>query len=255
MAALSPRAQTRLRIAGHSLAFVLGLSTVFVALGFGAGFISNFLFDFGDLLQTVAGLVLIVMGLAMLRVLPIPWMQRDLRFHLASKPPGYAGSALVGVAFAAGWTPCVGPILAGILALAGSSGSAGEGALLLGVYALGFALPFLLFAQLLPLWRQLRRHGRLLERLGGVLLILVGLILVFGWVSRFAPYLAGLGSLESVLSRGAEPSLALAFTAGALSFLSPCVLPILPSFLAYLLGKNAAALAALPIAGEGVGLR
>lgn len=231
----SPR-KTRLLITGHSLAFVAGLSAVFIALGWSAGFVSDFLFDFGEALRVIAGVFLVLMGLVMLRVIPIPFLQRDFRVHMAKKPGGFFGSALVGVAFAAGWTPCIGPILAGILALAGSSGSGSQGGLLLGVYALGFAVPFLLFAQLLPLWRHLRKYAGVIERVGGVLLIAVGAVLLLDWVSRFAPYLASLGSLETVLLTGTEPTFALAFVAGAMSFLSPCVLPILPSFLAYLTG-------------------
>lgn len=232
-------ARTRWLIAGHSLAFVLGLSMTFIALGLSVGIVSNILFDFGDELRVVVGLFLILMGLVMLRLLPIPFLQRDVRVHMARKPGGFLGSVLVGVAFAAGWTPCVGPILASILALAGSSGSASQGGRLLGSYALGFAVPFLLFAQLLALWRHLRRVARVIERVGGVLLILVGTVLLLNWVGQLAPYLASLGSLETVFLKGAEPSFALAFIAGALSFLSPCVLPILPSFLAYLTGVGA----------------
>lgn len=105
-------------------------------------------------------------------------------------------------------------------------------------------MPFLLFAQLLVLWRHLRRFAGVIERAGGVLLVLVGTVLLLNWVSQLAPYLASLGSLETVLLRGTEPSFALAFVAGALSFLSPCVLPILPSFLAYLTGVEAEPLTA-----------
>ncbi len=237
MATLSrSTAQARLLVAGHSLAFVFGLSLTFVALGFSTGLISDALFNFGDAFRRVTGLFLIVMGLVTLRALPLPFLQRDRRVHLVRKPGGFVGSAVVGVAFAAGWTPCVGPILASILALAGSSGSAAQGGWLLGTYALGFGVPFLLFAQLLPLWQRVRRFTGVLERVGGVLLIFVGVILLLNWTGQFTPYLTSLGSLETVFLTGAEPSLALAFVAGALSFLSPCVLPILPSFLAYLTG-------------------
>jgi cytochrome c-type biogenesis protein len=238
MTALEGKHSVRWRITAHSLAFVLGLSAVFVALGFGAGFISDLLFDYGNLLRIVAGIFLIFMGVLMLRFIPLPFLQRDLRVHLTQKPSGYVGSTLVGVAFAAGWTPCVGPILASILALAGSSGSSSRGGLLLGVYALGFAVPFLLTAQLLPLWKNLKRYVGVIEKVGGILLVIVGTVLLADWVTRFSPYLASLGSLESTL-HSTEPSFILAFVAGALSFLSPCVLPIVPSFLAYLTGMNA----------------
>lgn len=228
----------RWRVTSHSLAFLLGLSAVFIALGYGAGFVSDVLFDFGDIIRIVAGVFLVAMGLVMLRVIPIPFLQRDLRVHLAEKPGGLFGSFVVGVAFAAGWTPCIGPILAGILALAGSTGSGFQGAALLGVYALGFAVPFMLFAQLLPLWKRLRRHASIIERVGGVMLIAVGALLLFDAVSRFAPFLASLGSLETLLFDQTEPTFALSFLAGVFSFLSPCVLPILPSFLAYLTGVS-----------------
>ena len=236
-----PRAgpgSVRGQITGHSLAFVLGLSAVFIALGFSAGFVSNVLFDYGDVLRIVAGIFLILMGIVMLRLLPLPFLLREARLHLARKPGGYLGSSLVGVAFAAGWTPCIGPILASILAVAGASGTASQGALLLGVYALGFAVPFLLAAQMLTRWRKLSRYAGIIEKVGGLLLILVGVVLLSNWMTVLSPYLASLGSLESILL-GAEPTFALAFAAGSLSFLSPCVLPILPSFLAYLTGMNA----------------
>jgi cytochrome c-type biogenesis protein len=215
---------------------VAGLSAVFVALGWSAGLVSDALFAYGDVLRLVAGGFLVLMGLVMLRAIPIPFLQRDFRVHMAEKPGGIVGSGFVGVAFAAGWTPCIGPILAGILALAGTSGGGGPGALLLGVYALGFSVPFLAFAQLLTLWRRVRTYAGIIERVGGILLILVGLVLLLDGVGRFAPYLASLGSLETVLLGASEPTFLLAFGAGILSFLSPCVLPILPSFLAYLTG-------------------
>ncbi|MDZ7706133.1 MAG: cytochrome c biogenesis protein CcdA [Trueperaceae bacterium] len=234
----TPGRHPRLQITLHSLAFVFGLSAVFVALGYSAGLVSEWLFDYGDALRIVAGVFLVLMGLLMLGLLPLPAFQRDVRVHLARKPTGYLGSALVGVAFAAGWTPCIGPILGGILALAGSGGSAAQGGWLLGAYALGFAVPFLLAAQMLTRWRALNRYAGVVEKIGGVLLIAVGVLLLTNAVNALSPYLASLGSLEGLLDT-TTPSFGIAFVAGALSFLSPCVLPILPSFLAYLTGLNA----------------
>lgn len=234
----------RWRITAHSVAFVVGLSSVFIALGFSAGFVSEFLFDYGDALRYVSGALLLFMGLVMLRAIPLPWLQRDFRLHMARKPAGYAGSLLVGMAFAAGWTPCVGPVLTGIVALASTQGSAGQGAVLLGMYALGFAIPFLLSAQMLGYWRKLLRYTALIEKIGAVLLIIVALLLLSNALMLITPYLASLGSLEGVLTSH-SPSLALALLAGALSFLSPCVLPILPSFLAYLTGMTAEEMQAL----------
>ncbi len=236
MAALNPAA-VRWRIAGHSLAFIAGLSSVFVALGFSAGLVSDVLFDYGDALRVTAGALLIVLGLILLRLLPVPWLQREVRLHWQRKPAGYVGSAAVGVAFGAGWTPCIGPILAGILLLAAQSGSVFAGGLLLGAYSLGFAVPFLLAAQALPLLQRFTRYSGLIERVGGALLIAVGILLLSNAVALLSPYLASLGSVEGALA-GREPTFLLAFVAGALSFLSPCVLPILPPFLAYLTGLS-----------------
>jgi cytochrome c-type biogenesis protein len=230
--------KTRWHITLHSVAFLLGLSAVFVALGFSAGAVSTFLFDYGNAVRVMAGGFLIFMGLVMLKLIPVDFFQRDLRVHMAQKPTGFVGSAVVGVAFGAGWTPCIGPVLGGILALASTTGQAGQGALLLSAYSLGFAVPFLLAAQTLTRWRKLNRYTHIIERVGGVLLILVGIVLLSNWLSYLAPYLASMGSLEGILG-DARPNLFIAFVAGALSFLSPCVLPILPSFLAYLTGLNA----------------
>ena len=200
---------------------------------------SNFLFDYGNIVRIVAGIFLIFLGIVMLRVLPIPFLQREFRLHMARKPGGYLGSVVVGVAFGAGWTPCIGPILGGILAIASTSGNAAQGGLLLAFYALGFALPFLLAAKTLTSWRKLNKYAGIVEKVGGILLILVGVVLLANWITFFTPYLSNLGSLESVLGENAEPTFFIAFLAGSLSFLSPCVLPILPSFLAYLTGMNA----------------
>jgi cytochrome c-type biogenesis protein len=233
----------RLHLALHTLAFVAGLSAVFVALGFSAGLLSHLLFAYGNVLRVVAGVLLVVMGVIMLDVLPLPMFKQELRLHLMNKPSGYLGSAVVGVAFAAGWTPCIGPILAGILGIAATSGGGAQGGLLLLFYSLGFSLPFLALSQLLPLTRGLRRYSGVLEKVGAVLLIAVGVLLLTGALNALSPYLANMGSAESALfGTMAAPTLALAFGAGALSFLSPCVLPILPSFLAYLSGMNLAPL-------------
>ncbi|MEM7734982.1 MAG: cytochrome c biogenesis protein CcdA [Deinococcota bacterium] len=232
------RLSARTQLTLHSFAFVLGLSAVFVALGFSAGLVSDFLFDYGHAVRLTAGGFLIFMGLVMLKVIPIDVFQRDLRVHMARKPAGFAGSVLVGVAFGAGWTPCIGPVLSGILVLASTTGEASQAALLLGAYSLGFAVPFLLAAQTLTSWRKLNRYTGIIERIGGILLIVVGVVLLSDWLSYLAPYLASMGSLEGLLG-DVRPSFGIAFIAGALSFLSPCVLPILPSFLAYLTGLNA----------------
>lgn len=238
----------RLHVTLHSLIFLAGVSMVFISFGIVGGFVGDFLFSFGDALRIVAGIFLLFFGLIMLKAIPIPFLQRDLRAHLSTKPSGFAGSFLVGLAFGAGWSPCIGPILASIIAIASTQGSALQGGVLLAVYSLGFAVPFLIFAQLLPLVRKFNKYVGLVEKIGGVLLIIVGILLLTNAINALSPYLASVGSVEGILGEGTTvlPGQSIPFTlypisfaAGALSFLSPCVLPILPSFLAYLTGVSA----------------
>lgn len=230
--------QVRWQIFAHSLAFVLGLSITFILLGYTLGSFGVFFARYDYIIRIVAGIFLIFMGIVMFRVLPIPFLQREFRLHMARKPSGYLGSVVVGVAFGAGWTPCIGPILGGILAIA-SLENAFTGGLLLAFYTLGFAVPFLLAAQALTSWHKLNKYSGIIEKIGGILLILVGVVLIANWITLFTPYLTSLGSLEGILGESVNPNFLIAFLAGVLSFLSPCVLPILPSFLAYLTGMNA----------------
>ncbi len=232
--------RVRLQITAHSIAFLLGVSAVFVALGYSAGFVGDLFFNFDNAIRIAAGIFLIFMGIVMMRVLPIPFLNQEFRTHMARKPGGYLGSFFVGLAFGAGWTPCIGPILGGILAIASAGGDAAQGASLLAVYSLGFSIPFLLAAQALTAWRKLNKYSGIIEKVGAILLILVGLVLLLDLMSWLAPYLLVFGSVEGILGESAavNPSYFIAFLAGALSFLSPCVLPILPGFLAYLTGMN-----------------
>jgi cytochrome c-type biogenesis protein len=219
----------------HAVAFMLGLSLVFVALGFGAGLVGEFFFVWDRALVVAAGVLLVALGLVLTGLVHLPVAQREVRVRLTRHPGGYAGSALVGLAFGVGWTPCVGPVLAGVLALASTGADAARGALLLAAYAAGFALPFLLIAVALPTTSLARRLGDRAERVAGVLLIAVGALLLSGQLERLAPFLASLGSLEGVLA-GAAPGLLVSAAAGVLSFLSPCVLPLVPAYLAFLTG-------------------
>ena len=239
MTAIAPTPAHTLRRFGHASAFMFGMSLVFVSLGFGAGLVGELFFVYDRILSVAAGVLLIAFGLLLSGVIKVPFLQREARFRVARHPGGYAGSAVVGLAFGVGWTPCVGPVLAGVLALASIGGDAGRGALLLGAYALGFALPFLLIAIFVPTTSLAKRFGDRAERVAGILLIAVGALLVSGQLERIAPFLASLGSVESVLA-GAAPGLLVSALAGTLSFLSPCVLPLVPAYLAFLTGVTGA---------------
>jgi cytochrome c-type biogenesis protein len=169
-----------------ALLFVLGFSTVFVALGASASVIGALIRAYSYWLSIVAGIVIIVMGLHFLGLFRVGALLREKRMEMA-KPVGLWGAYVMGLAFAFGWTPCIGPILAAILAVAASEQTVGQGASLLAVYSLGLGIPFLLaavavepFAAFLA---RFRRHLMQVERVMGGLLVLTGLAFLTGWIS------------------------------------------------------------------------
>lgn len=167
-----------------SLLFVAGFSAVFTALGVTASAIGVALIRQLPVLTRAGGVLIIVTGLAALGVLRLPWLDRERRLDLARVRPGPLGAFPLGMAFAFGWTPCVGPVLATILALAAPSGSVAAGGVLLLLYSLGLGIPFLLIAmgyqRLSGSVAWFRRHGRAVERAGGVLMIAVGMAFITG---------------------------------------------------------------------------
>ena len=175
-----------------SLLFVAGFSFVFTALGVTASALGATLLRQLPMLTRAGGVLIIITGLAALGVLRLPWLNRERRFDLARVRPGPLGAFPLGMAFAFGWTPCVGPVLATILAMAASSGSVVSGGMLLLLYSLGLGVPFLLIAmgyeRLAGSVAWFRRHGRTVERAGGVLMIAVGTAFITGaWDRIFLP--------------------------------------------------------------------
>jgi cytochrome c-type biogenesis protein len=167
--------------------FVLGFSTVFVALGASASAVGEVLRAYSGKLAVLAGIAIIVMGLHFLGLTPIAWLMREKRFQLA-KPVGLWGAYLMGLAFALGWTPCIGPILAAILAVAASEATVVKGAGMLAVYSLGLGVPFIIaalavepFAAFLA---RFRTHLGLVEKAMGGLLVLTGIAFLTGTVSQ-----------------------------------------------------------------------
>jgi len=193
------RRGARRQAALHAALFILGFTLVFLALGATATLFGAALRQLLPALQQVGGVVIAVFGLYLLGVLRLPALMRERRVHLARKPSGRAGSVLVGVAFGAGWTPCVGPVLASILLYAGMQGTMGQGMLLLAVYALGLGIPFFLtavaFNWFLAGTRLLRHRLRLIERVAGAFMVVVGVLLVSGRFAVLSNYLAGFGQL------------------------------------------------------------
>jgi cytochrome c-type biogenesis protein len=180
----------------HALLFVLGFSLVFILLGATATALGRALGYYQVWLQRAGGVLIILFGLLCLGVLSARPLLSEHRMQLEQKPLGYLGSAVVGMAFAAGWTPCIGPVLGGILGLAATSTDVTRGMLLLAVYSAGLALPFLLAAiaveSFLGWFQRFRRFLPWVMRLSGLLLILVGGLLVTGQFTRLAGWLQGL---------------------------------------------------------------
>src|ERR1700730_15602040 len=179
LAAAAPGARRKAVIA--SIAFVLGFSLVFVSLGASATAVGAYLMTRLALLGKAAGVIIILFGLHMMGVLRIGWLYSEKRVQTAKKPAGFFGALVVGIAFAFGWTPCIGPILAAILAIAAAQESVWQGVKLLAVYSLGLGVPFiatsLAINQFFAASARLRKHYHAIEVLSGVLLVVVGVLI------------------------------------------------------------------------------
>ena len=184
--------------------FVLGLSTVFIFLGFTASIFGQFFLQNQDILAKIAGAVVIIFGLHFLGVFRISILDRDARMDAGDRGGSALGAYVLGLGFAFGWTPCIGPQLGAILGLAAVESSVARGTTLLAVYALGLGVPFLLAAMFIEramgLMTRLKRHMKLIERIMGLLLIAVGLMLLTGafttlsfWILETFPMLGELG--------------------------------------------------------------
>ena len=187
-----------------SVCFVLGFTTVFVLLGAGASAAGQFLRSYMPLLTQLAGVAIIIMGLNFLGLFRLAFLSRDTRYHHQAESVTLLGSYGIGLAFAFGWTPCIGPVLAGILSIAGSTESVSKGMMLLAVYSLGLGIPFLLAAlsldAFLGFFKKFRRHMPMVERIMGVLLVITGVMFLTGsmqtisyWLLELFPSLASIG--------------------------------------------------------------
>jgi cytochrome c-type biogenesis protein len=183
----------RRRVMLSALFFVMGLSTVFLLLGFTASAFGMFFLQYQDVFVRVAGAVVIVFGLHFLGVFRIPFLMREARIDAGDRGGSGFGAYVLGLAFAFGWTPCIGPILGAILSMAASEGDVMRGTVLLGTYALGLGVPFLLAAifvqRSMALMARLKRHMALIERLMGLLLVAVGVALLTGAFTAFSWWL------------------------------------------------------------------
>ena len=242
----------------HALAFVGGFSVVFIVMGASLGIVGFALQDNIIWFQRVAGVTLIVLGLHLAELVTIPFLLRTYQFGsdlpVATKaaPRGkfrrYGRSVFVGSAFSLGWTPCVGPILAGILTLAADGGSVAQGTLLLVFYAAGLGIPFLIAGAALgsstAVLKKIGPHMSLISIGSGILIVFMGMLIFLDNVSvlndsfTFLPGAADDASGTTGNVSGAF-GFGIAFIGGFLSFLSPCVLPLVPIYLSHLAGVGA----------------
>lgn len=193
-----------------SLCFVAGFTTVFVTLGATASVLGRAVAQHLDILAQIAGVVIIVMGLHFLGVFKFAFLHREARYYHDARPAGMAGAYLIGLAFAFGWTPCIGPVLAAILAVAASRDTIDLGMLLLATYSLGLGIPFVLAAfavkPFLKFMAKFRRHLGTVEKVMGGALVITGVLFITGSLNTFSFWLLemfpGLGNIEGLVLGG-----------------------------------------------------
>lgn len=176
-----------------SLFFILGFSLVFVSLGASATYLGQFLMERLTIFGKIAGVLLIIFGLHTIGVFKIPFLLNEARVQANTKPASMIGAVIVGISFAFGWTPCIGPILSAILLVAAQQDSVNQGIVLLSIYSLGLAIPFLLTAiainQFFVAFKKIRRHYHTIEIVSGLLMIVIGLLIFFNRFTIIAQWL------------------------------------------------------------------
>ena len=177
----------------HSLAFVAGFSLVFVLLGATASLAGNLLSRYLDVIRVAGGVLIIIMGVFVMDIINIPFLQQEAKVHLKTRPAGYIGTLVVGMIFGAGWTPCTGPFLGSVLTLAMTADTLGRGMALLAFYSLGLGVPFILSAiaisAFLSSFERLKRHFKAIKITSGVILIAMGILLVTDKMTLLTSYI------------------------------------------------------------------
>lgn len=183
-------AATRRRALSHAVFFVLGFSVIFVALGTSASLVGVLFAQYHTLISQIGGVIVIVMGLVLMGIVKPGFLMREVKWHVKSKPRGYLGAFVVGISFSAGWTPCIGPILASVITVAATSQV--NGALLMLFYTAGFAIPFLLLAYTLGSVRWLQKYSHRVSQIGGGVMVVMGILLATNQLTIIIKWLIGL---------------------------------------------------------------
>jgi cytochrome c-type biogenesis protein len=228
-------------VIGSCLLFLFGFSLVFVAMGAAAGEAGRWIHSYRFLFARISGGLIILLGLFVMGLVKVKPLYGERRFRF--RRFGWLTAPLAGMAFAFGWTPCVGPFLGAILALAAASGTSNHGAFYLAAYSAGLGLPFLLSALLLTslmgTFGWVKRHFNIVAMISGGLLAAMGIFFLAGGLGRLTDFLylrLGMGDVSLRAMQGAPLGLLTSFAAGLLSFLSPCVLPLVPGYLSFISG-------------------
>lgn len=179
--------QVRRKVVVHSVFFLIGISTIYIALGISASFIGQFFIENRILIRQVSGVLIVVMGLFLIGLFNPAWLMKERRLQFSKKPVGYVGSIFIGMGFAAGWTPCLGPILTVILALSASEPSYGMTYMIL--YIIGFALPFIILSFFIGSTRWVVKYSSIIMKIGGALMIIMGVLLYTGKLFIISSYL------------------------------------------------------------------
>lgn len=171
----------------HTLLFLLGFSIIFMALGFSTSFIGQIFIQYKEFLRQIGAIIMVFFGLVILGFFKIDILQSEKKIHFKKRPKGYFGSVLIGMGFAAGWTPCTGPILAGVIALGVSD--PGKGMLYMLFYVLGFSIPFLIMSLFIGKMKFLQSKNGLFMKIGGAIMIVMGVLLYFDMMTKIIAFL------------------------------------------------------------------
>lgn len=171
----------------HTLLFLLGFSIIFMALGFSTSFIGQIFIQYKEFLRQIGAIIMVFFGLVILGFFKIDILQSEKKIHFKKRPKGYFGSVLIGMGFAAGWTPCTGPILAGVIALGVSDPE--KGMLYMLFYVLGFSIPFLIMSLFIGKMKFLQRKNGLFMKIGGAIMIVMGVLLYFDMMTKIIAFL------------------------------------------------------------------
>ncbi|CAG9607311.1 cytochrome c biogenesis CcdA family protein [Pseudoneobacillus rhizosphaerae] len=172
----------------HTLFFLIGFSIIFIAIGFGTSFVGQFFLQYQDLIRQMGAIFIVVFGLIVVGVFKPEFIMKERRFEIKNRPTGFIGSTVIGMAFAAGWTPCTGPILMTVIALAASN--PGSGVLYMIAYSLGFAIPFFILSFFIGRMQWIRKHNVKIVKIGGYVMIVMGIVLFFDWMTKIISILS-----------------------------------------------------------------